>query len=450
MALGVDPHCDYSKILINQECPSSVGIDWEAYGEDLYRARGMLFAGRKDLSVKAVAELLEYITGRGHFHYGFECPLATASTFFTLAQYMASEGRMRRAQALTMMGFVFVRDKGFHDCTPWPIQGWDVLLAGRHVREYVERLDAAAAVSVHPGSRFFQSVGIVSVCAYAENEPVRILAEENHRLYADLHGYKLMQFDHRIPPHKKARMDVQDRKPFFWKVNAIRNALDDYELEWIIWMDCDAFFMDPKRTLDSVITRYAHPTEPALNGVPTDLLIAVDSTGINNGVFMMRNSDWSKDFLERWWNSDILQGAGASHNCSDQSTMQYELLYDSGSDRFPILDRIWTPESAAYDAQEAPIWPTNVRVVPQKDIQSFHQATAQAVLSREWVEGDFIKHHPGCHYYKKPCQWLYAEAANWFKRKVEEWVEESKQVDKFVLADKISTASPLCPSCGEL
>jgi len=32
--------------------------------------------------------------------------------------------------------------------------------------------------------------------------------------------------------------------------------------------------------------------------------------------------------------------------------------------------------------------------------QSCRQATAMTVLSREWQEGDFIKHHPGCHYYK--------------------------------------------------
>ena len=35
------------------------------------------------------------------------------------------------------------------------------------------------------------------------------------------------------------------------------------------------------------------------------LLLAVDSTGINNGVWMMRNSKWANDFLERWWHSDI-------------------------------------------------------------------------------------------------------------------------------------------------
>jgi hypothetical protein len=43
-----------------------------------------------------------------------------------------------------------------------------------------------------------------------------------------------------------------------------------------------------------------------------------------------------------------------------------------------------------------------------------------SVLSREWEDGDFIRHHPGCHYYKEPCQWLYEEAAEIFKVKVNE------------------------------
>lgn len=27
-----------------------------------------------------------------------------------------------------MMGFIFVRDRGFHECTPWPVQGWDMMM----------------------------------------------------------------------------------------------------------------------------------------------------------------------------------------------------------------------------------------------------------------------------------------------------------------------------------
>ena len=122
---------------------------------------------------------------------------------------------------------------------------------------------------------------------------------------------------------------------------------------------------------------------------------------------MMRNTPWSHDFLHRWWHSDILQGAGKNHNCSDQSTMQHQLLYANSMS----IDDAW-------DSVEGPIWPPEVRVAYQEHLQSFHQATAMTVLSREWVDGDFIRHHPGCHYYKEPCQWLFQEAQEVFTTKL--------------------------------
>merc|ERR1719203_2645248 len=72
-----------------------------------------------------------------------------------------------------------------------------------------------------------------------------------------------------------------------------------------------------------------------------------------------------------------------------------------------------------WDAVEAPVWPPEVRVAAQEHLQSFHEATAATALSRAWQDGDFIKHHPGCHYYKPPCQYLYSEAQSIFEGKLQ-------------------------------
>jgi hypothetical protein len=45
-------------------------------------------------------------------------------------------------------------------------------------------------------------------------------------------------------------------KPFFWKVNAVKNVFDGAHGEvpdWVLWADCDAIFMEPERTIDSII-----------------------------------------------------------------------------------------------------------------------------------------------------------------------------------------------------
>jgi len=201
--------------------------------------------------------------------------------------------------------------------------------------------------------------------------------------------------------------------------------------DWVLWIDCDALFMEPSRTIDSVVNIHAANTTSATTlpppsptesesvrrirarvdppGVPeVSLIFAVDSTGINNGVWLLKNTPWAHDFLYRWWHSDILQGPGKNHNCSDQSTMQHQLLYE----RSMILDEEW-------DAVEGPLWVPEARVAAQEHLQSFHQATAHTVLSREWQDGDFIKHHPGCHYYKPPCQQMYYEAQQIFIEKVQ-------------------------------
>ncbi|KAF4749412.1 hypothetical protein FOZ63_023868 [Perkinsus olseni] len=483
--------CDYFKIDITDECPkTSMGFDWEVLGEELYKVRALTFAGSRgrEHRIRQLSAILN--TATTPFHLGFECPLATASLYWSLAQDMAAEGRMRRAQALLLMGFIFTRDKGFNECTPWPVQGWDMLLSALHARQYVESAEAPSQLPDVPTYRDGTSkIAIVSICGYAANETVRVLSEENHALYAQLHGYALYQFGgpEDIYPNMNANMSIEGRKPFFWKVNAVRNVMDlegSERPDWVMWMDCDAFYMDPERSIDSVIRMYAyntsHPTEKGVEelkvhqgdseiaqalkwtlypdlqvggetlegGPEVELLIAVDSTGINNGVWMIRNSEWSKNFLSRWWNSGILEGAGKDHNCSDQSTMQHELLYD-GSTR-QLLDY---EGARGWDRLDGPMWPREVRVVRQEYMQSFHEATAQSVLSREYQDGDFIRHHPGCHYYKLPCQvegsmlprdgscravgdsvamtislersyagssqWLYAEASDIFKEKLQ-------------------------------
>jgi len=426
------PKCDYTQIEVREECPSQRGFDWEAYWEALYRARAMVFLGDVGAAMRNVHDLLKVATSP--FSAAFECPPAAAATYFSLAQIAAFQGFLRRALALVQMGFVFIRDKGFSECTPWPLQGWDMMLAGRNLVHRVRELDFQSVQLQTPRGHRTAGlrVAVVTICAYAEDEAVRLLATQNHQLYAQLHGYGLHLFTsaEQITPHAAGRMDVKDgeHKPFFWKVNAVRNVFDSQEgYDWVLWADCDAFFMDPERTIDSIIHMYTsnrtvptvnravpgaelseemqralHPTDPP----PVSLILAVDSTGINNGVWLLRNDAWSRDFLDRWWHSDILSGPGREHNCSDQSTMQHQLIQDSAM----RLDATW-------DASEGPIWPREVRVAAQEHLQSFHKATAETVVSREWQEGDFIKHHPGCHYYKDPCKHLYWEAAVHFEEK---------------------------------
>ncbi|CAE8741807.1 unnamed protein product, partial [Polarella glacialis] len=436
------PPCDLSEIPVAEECPAttSTGLKWSSYSGELYQARAELFTGGAKASTLAVHQLLERATLR--FSDAFSCTPALISTYFSLARSLMLQGRLRRALSFIQMGFIFVRDRGFSECSSWPAQGWDVMLAGRSLTARVRALDDESVLEVPKMHRVEgMRVAVVTICSYAVDEPVKLICDQNRKLYSMLHGYDVHFFTDpsQITPNRGSQMDVLDgvHKAFFWKVNAVKNVLETKKYDWVLWMDCDAFFMDPQRTIDSVIAMYSNTTAPSRLGpatqseapeiaavrqrmmpnpaVDVSLIFAVDSTGINNGVWLLKDTPWSHRFLERWWRSDILEGPGKEHNCSDQSTMLHTLLHENAMQ----LDEAW-------DSVEAPVWPPEVRVAAQEYLQSFHDATAATALSRAWQDGDFIKHHPGCHYYKEPCQYLYSHAQDIFSNKVQALYLESQ------------------------
>ncbi|CAE7879525.1 unnamed protein product, partial [Symbiodinium necroappetens] len=210
--------------------------------------------------VSAVHKLLSQATTK--FSDAFSCTAAVVSTYFTLARFLVLQGRLRRALAFLHLGFIFVRDRGFSECSTWPAAGWDVMLAGRSLTERVRLLDDESVLKLEPAHRVEGlRIAVVTICAYAADAPVRVLCEQNRQIYKALHGYDLYFVTDaaQILPNKAARMNVKDgiHKPFFWKVNAVKNILDTNKYDWVLWMDCDAFFMDPGRTIDSVITMYS-------------------------------------------------------------------------------------------------------------------------------------------------------------------------------------------------
>jgi len=115
----------------------------------------------------------------------------------------------------------------------------------------VQKLDKPAIVWETPKAfrynpDMFGKIGIVTICSYAPDEVVRVVSEENHQMYADIHGYRLYMFrsPDEIEPNEASRMNVKDgvHKPFFWKVNAVKNVFDGkYEKDggqppnWVLW-----------------------------------------------------------------------------------------------------------------------------------------------------------------------------------------------------------------------
>lgn len=66
-------------------------------------------------------------------------------------------------------------------------------------------------------------------------------------------------------------------------------VLDDYD--WVFYLDPDAWITNPEVKLEAVLPKQGF----------ADLVVTGDSTGLNAGSWMLHNSDWSREFLRKWW-----------------------------------------------------------------------------------------------------------------------------------------------------
>jgi hypothetical protein len=84
-------------------------------------------------------------------------------------------------------------------------------------------------------------------------------------------------------------------RPKYWgKVDIIQNALET-SCSWVLWLDADCVVMNQSIRLEQLTLHDA-------NLVVTDAEV-LGSFRVNNGAFLLRNSDWAKQFCQRWWSS---------------------------------------------------------------------------------------------------------------------------------------------------
>jgi galactosyl transferase GMA12/MNN10 family len=113
------------------------------------------------------------------------------------------------------------------------------------------------------------------------------LLHDNHVRYTNRHGYQYTYREKTIDPSR----------PTAWsKVRAVQNELltPNRNCEWVMWLDADAVIMNSTIPVESLL-QLADPD--------ADLIVTPDrSFGVSSGVWLIKNSDWSKRFLEEWWN----------------------------------------------------------------------------------------------------------------------------------------------------
>lgn len=237
------------------------------------RAQMQDFAG----ALSAVAGLTAAITSS--HAVSLECATVVGAGLYIAGQSADNLGLHSLAARLRQMSSIFtaydyqMKGEEFIDQSPWPIRWMDamdeILRSMAHLKqlevsaEQWRGLTMSAALNqrlptVQRTRSSGLSVAIVSVCDYdAGQTPLARLSQINKEEYARKHGYDVTIYDKAPTFHdglSALMTDPPSHRPAAWsKVDAILTALASARHDWVMWMDCDSFFMDVEVSLDKII-----------------------------------------------------------------------------------------------------------------------------------------------------------------------------------------------------
>lgn len=114
--------------------------------------------------------------------------------------------------------------------------------------------------------------------------------------YAEHNGYEIFF----MSPDTGSNYEPRDQR---WnRVKIIDDALNKVDgwlkdVDYVVWIDADLIFIDLDLSIKDLVAEYPE----------YDIIISAErhaETGVaNTGSFIMRNSDWSRQFLQDWWNN---------------------------------------------------------------------------------------------------------------------------------------------------
>lgn len=220
-----------------------------------------------------------------------------------------------------------------------------------------------------------ESIQIVSLCIYPPGSVITDLALTNHLLYAKKHNYSYSMVTE-VPP-------AFEYNPQFFKLQIVVDWIrSDSQHEWLMSVDCDAFFTNPAVKIADIVNTYAEEH--------SFLLIAEDNGGINSGVMLIRRSTAAEEFF-------VSAGRHAHmHMTWDQSMIFWELIL----------------RSSFFEHTQVEYPPKGVKLVHQSHLNAFHEGSARSWNTYAWTAGDFVKHFAGCPWEEQYCLGLMSDTVN--------------------------------------
>ncbi|KAI9498671.1 galactosyl transferase GMA12/MNN10 family-domain-containing protein [Zychaea mexicana] len=165
---------------------------------------------------------------------------------------------------------------------------------------------------------------------YPDNcmEPSATLSAINKRKYAEKHN-------HSFVPRSIEFAQQRGRKTVWGKVDAVQNVLPHYD--WIFWTDMDCVIMNSEQSLNDLLDklRNEYPEGKDAFDKNVDFIASRPPRDpmLNAGVFFLRNTEWSMQFLnevqdfKEWYNKRPSYEQGAMADVANKYKSHVYLLY---------------------------------------------------------------------------------------------------------------------------
>lgn len=158
-------------------------------------------------------------------------------------------------------------------------------------------------------------------------EPSGTKAALNKRNYADKHNYAFVARSREF-----AQQAIRsDRKTVWGKIDAIQKVLPKYE--WVFWLDMDAVILNDQQSIEGLLEGLGDRMNDDI-----DFIIVRPGTDkmINAGVFLIRNTPWSIQFLNEIQSKTEWYRQGPSY---EQGAMWDVMQQDEYKQKTLFLDR---------------------------------------------------------------------------------------------------------------
>ncbi|MDH5429125.1 MAG: hypothetical protein OEY57_13250, partial [Nitrospirota bacterium] len=218
------------------------------------------------------------------------------------------------------------------------------------------------------------------------------MAIENHRWYCEHHGYNFID-----------EVPVNPDRPASWaKVPAILRALEDHR--WVVWADSDTLVFntsfDLRNFCDARFDVVAQCPVAYLQPLGWTTEHSLEAMRLNTGVFMVRNSRWSRDLLETSYAQKQFISSGEVWNGIGEQEAILEVLrqYPEDFHRIHYVQNLQShPKCRSQDDIFVHFYGNHARHrIPESECLEVIQRWEQCVRQRRDFPDDIARFHWSC------------------------------------------------------